>query len=175
MGCFIPTQLLVRLRPISFLPFPPSYRPSFTELLTYHTGPGALSLLELIWTLSPSDVVRIPVEDQVLPKMQALGELTQGAHQHSAPRSPNPLAEASPGTSKDFDDPTPEIIAKDGEFREHHLFPPGPNEPPTSTEVILSRPSSSTGPAENRVSVSRAEAAFAQLSRQLSGADCISS
>lgn len=101
--------------------------------------------------------------------MQALGELTQGAHQHDVTRPPTAVSKAGREASTVGDASSLDNIAQDGESNRLHPSSSGPHEAPTRIQAPFPQPSPPIVPAENRVSVSRAEAAFAQLSRQLSG------
>ena len=101
--------------------------------------------------------------------MQALGELIEGAHHHGVSRPPNAVAEADLGASKEGEASMPDTIAEVEAFKASYPPPPEPNKPATNPEAVSSRPSTSTAPLDNRVSVGRAEAEFAELSRQLSG------
>ena len=99
--------------------------------------------------------------------MQALHELVQGADQHGLSGTPDAVAEADPRAGKKIDVLTPDSIAEVEEFKAHHPPPPEPNQSANDPDSTSSRPSTSTLPPENRVSVGRAEAEFAELSRQL--------
>ena len=100
--------------------------------------------------------------------MQALDELVQGANQHGLSEAPDAIVQADPQAGKEADTSTPDIIVEVEEFKAHYPPPPEPNHSATASDPISSRPSTSTLPPENRVSVGRAEAEFAELSRQLS-------
>ena len=101
--------------------------------------------------------------------MQAVDELIQGVHQHGVSESPSAVAEADPETSREIGASTPDTIAEIEEFKAHYPPPPGPNGQAANLDYPSSQPSTSISPSENRVSVGRAEAEFAELSRQLSG------
>ena len=101
--------------------------------------------------------------------MQAVGELVQGAHQHGVSESPIAVAEADLEASKNIDLSTLDTITEIQDFKAHHPPPPEPHESATDLRTASLHPSTSTLPPENRVSVARAEAEFAELSRQLSG------
>ena len=100
--------------------------------------------------------------------MQALDELVQGANQHGLSGTPDAVAQADPRAGKEVDAFTPDDIAEIEEFKANYPPPPEPNQSATASDPTSSRPSTSTLPPENRVSVGRAEAEFAELSRQLS-------
>ena len=101
--------------------------------------------------------------------MQAVGELVQGAYQHGVSLPPSAVAEADPEARKEVDASTPDTVAEVEEFKAHHPPPPEPSEGTTYLENVSSQSSTSALPPENRVSVGRAEAEFAELSHQLSG------
>ena len=101
--------------------------------------------------------------------MQAVGESVQETHQHGDSDSPIALAEANPEASKDLDTSTPNAIPEVEEFKANHPPPPDPNEQGADLETASFQSSTSTVSAENRVSVGRAEAEFAEVSRQLTG------
>lgn len=100
--------------------------------------------------------------------MQAVDELIQGTHQHGVSRPPSAVAEADPRAEKDDGRHTPDTVNEVDDFKAHHPPPPEPNGSqyfPNGSTVQSA--TSTTSP--NRVSVSAAEAQFAELSRQLTG------
>ena len=97
--------------------------------------------------------------------MQALGELIQGAPQHSLPHSQNAVSEAG---NNGVDAPTSHAIDEVEQFKAQHPPPPEPNQQAAGLESQSSHLSVPTSASENRVSVGRAEAEFAELSHQLS-------
>ena len=101
--------------------------------------------------------------------MQAVDELVHQAHQHGDSESPIPVAEANPEPSKDLDASTLDAIPEVEEFKANHPPSPEPNEQTMNLETSSLPSSTSTFSSENRVSVGRAEAEFAEVSRQLTG------
>ena len=102
-------------------------------------------------------------------EMHAIGELVQGAHQHDDSDSPIAVAEANPEAKKDLDPSTPNAILEVEEFKANHPPPPDPDEQVINLDTASFHSSTSTFSSENRVSVGRAEAEFAEVSRQLTG------
>ena len=102
-------------------------------------------------------------------EMQSVGELVQGAHQHGDSDSPIAVAEANPEAKKDLDPSTPDAILEVEEFKANHPPPPDPDEQVINLDTASFHSSTSTFSSENRVSVGRAEAEFAEVSRQLTG------
>ena len=101
--------------------------------------------------------------------MQADDELVHQAHQHGDSESPIPVAEANPEPGKNLDASSLDAIPEVEEFKANHPPPPEPNEQTMNLETSSLPSSTSTFSSENRVSVGRAEAEFAEVSRQLTG------
>lgn len=97
--------------------------------------------------------------------MQALGGLTHGGHQHALSAPPIAVPGVDPEAGKEID-----AVAEVEEVEAHHSPLLEPNERTTSSlEIVPSQPFTSTIPFEDGVSVGRAEAEFAELSRELTG------
>ena len=100
--------------------------------------------------------------------MKAVNEWIEGAHQHGVSTAPDKVAESDPEPNKGFGASTPDTITEVEHFKEKYAPPPDPSEPNSDGNVTFSR-RARPAVVQNCVSVTRAEADFAELSRQLSG------
>lgn len=101
--------------------------------------------------------------------MRAINGMIDGAHQHVVSRPLPAGAGADSERSKETDPSTLDTVTQNEQFKESHPTPPEPAEPSSHTNGVSPRPSTTSTSAQSRVSVGRAEAEFAELSRQLTG------
>jgi len=100
--------------------------------------------------------------------MQAVNELIEGTHQHGVSRPPSAVAEADSEPSKQAGTSTLNTVNEVEAFSgADHPPPPEPIDRPYHPDGAPYQPLTTTS-SQNRVSVSGAEAQFAELSRQLS-------